>query len=156
MVLLASIAAITAVYGLSLFDELRAASRQTSCAAAALTESATSASEALWSEATDDPGDSTISLARSHRDGIERVEGSMSLAFAANEAQKSLHVPLWPPLATEPSVECELEGLDGRVRVALAKRHGFRIDVRLPEAPDEPLHGTLRFVATASCASAAA
>jgi len=97
-----------------------------------------------------------VSLLRSTVGGAERIEGSMAIEFAAGELSKTLHVPLWPPLAAEPTVECRLEGLEGRVRVPLAKRHGFRIEIRLPEGCDEPLAGTLQFIATAACHSAAA
>ncbi len=97
-----------------------------------------------------------VSLLRSTIGGAERIEGSMAIEFAAGELTKTLHVPLWPPLAAEPAVECRLEGLEGRVRVPLAKRHGFRIEIRLPEGCDEPLAGTLQFIATAACHAAAA
>lgn len=97
-----------------------------------------------------------ISLHRQSLGDVERIEGAMALEFGARELTKMVHVPLWPPLASEPAVECQLEGLDGRVRVPLAKRHGFRIEVRLPEECDEPLAGTLRFTATAACRAAAA
>lgn len=103
-----------------------------------------------------EPAHNGITLVRSTRGCTERVEGSMSLEFEANESLKTLHVPLWPPLSGDPHVECELEGLEGRVRVPLAKRHGFRIEVRLPESIDEPLAGTLRFVATVACRTSAA
>ncbi|MDQ3332341.1 MAG: hypothetical protein M3552_17110 [Planctomycetota bacterium] len=103
-----------------------------------------------------EPQEYGIRFNRSARGGTERVEGSMSLEFAANEAVKTLHVPLWPPLDGDPAVECKLDGLDGRVRVPLAKRHGLRIEVRLPDAVDEPLAGTLRFVATAIRSTSAA
>jgi hypothetical protein len=99
---------------------------------------------------------SRVSLMRSAAGGTERIEGSLAIEFEVHEQAKTLHVPLWPPLEAEPAVECRLEGLDGRVRVPLAKRHGFRIEVRLPEACDEPLAGTLKFTATAACRSAAA
>ena len=102
------------------------------------------------------PSGSRVSLIRSTERGTERIEGSMAIDFDAHELTKTLHVPLWPPLAAEPTVECRLDGLDGRIRVPLAKRHGFRIEVRLPEGCDEPLSGTLRFTATAVSQSAAA
>ena len=67
--------------------------------------------------------------------------------IAAGQTVQTLHVPVWPPLSGEPDVRCELEGLDGRVRVALAKPYGLRLEIRLVEPIDEPLSGAVRFVA---------
>ena len=46
--------------------------------------------------------------------------------------------------------------ISGIFTLKFLKRHGFRIEVRLPEECDEPLAGTLRFTATAACRAAAA
>jgi hypothetical protein len=48
-----------------------------------------------------------------------------------------------------------LEGIEGRVRVPLAKPYGFRMEVRVPEAIDEPLAGIVRFFAESRTTEAA-
>jgi len=93
---------------------------------------------------------------RSTRDGLQIVEGTLRFDVPAGECVQTLHVPLWPPLDGAPAVTCELDGLDGRVRVPLAKPYGFRIEVRLPEPVDEPLSGAVRFVAECPAAANAA
>lgn len=160
LTVLACLAAVAAVIGFS--DRGSAAVTVSSVAAepSAASDAPMAQSElaeALSADA-EDPVVSfgCISLHRQSVGNVERIEGAMALEFGARELTKTVHVPLWPPLASEPAVECQLEGLDGRVRVPLAKRHGFRIEVRLPEACDEPLAGTLRFTATAECRAAAA
>lgn len=95
------------------------------------------------------PADDALRLVRSVAEGVEHLEGRIRFETAAGETSRTLHVPLWPPLPASPSVACELEGIEGRVRVPFAKPHGFRIEVRLPEAVDEPLSGVVRF--TAEC-----
>lgn len=95
-----------------------------------------------------------LRLLRSVRDGRQTVEGTMRFEVPAGEAAHTLHVPLWPPLPGAPAVRCELDGIDGRVRVPVAKPYGLRIEIRLPEPVDEPLAGVVRF--TAECAPGAA
>ena len=90
---------------------------------------------------------------------IQRVEGvqlsgRLSFELPAGETLRTLHVPLWPPLEFDPQVTCSLDEIDGRVRVTLAKRYGLRIEVRLPEAVDEPLTGVVRFTARPLIAAA--
>ncbi|MGC1272306.1 MAG: hypothetical protein WBC44_01260 [Planctomycetaceae bacterium] len=105
------------------------------------------------SQKSDDP---LVKLVRTNAAGGERITGSIRFETAPGETAKTLHVPLWPPLTGVPSVQCELNGIDGRVSVPYAKSHGFRIEVRLPEAVDEPLEGAVRFVAECEESSAAA
>lgn len=95
-----------------------------------------------------------LRLLRSVREGRQTVEGTMRFEVPAGEAAHTLHVPLWPPLPGEPAVRCELDGIEGRVRVPVAKPYGLRIEVRVPEPVDEPLAGVVRF--TAECAAGAA
>jgi hypothetical protein len=97
-----------------------------------------------------------LRLSRSAAGGRERIDGLLRFEVPAGDVAAILHVPLWPPLAGDPVVTCELEELDGRVRVPLAKAHGFRIEVRIPEPVDEPLEGVVRFTAECREASAAA
>jgi len=104
----------------------------------------------------DDPRDAQIELVRTADGTCDRIAGAIRFDLDAGETFKTLHVPLWPSLAAEPMVRCDLEGLDGRVSVPYAKPHGFRIEVRLPEAIDEPLEGVVRFVAECPARSVAA
>lgn len=97
-----------------------------------------------------------VTFTRSDTDAGDRIAGSIRFETASGETAKTLHVPLWPPLAGVPSVQCELTGIEGRVSVPYAKSHGFRIEVRLPEAVDEPMEGTVQFVAECVETSAAA
>ena len=94
------------------------------------------------------PEEPRASLVRSIHDGTESLEGLIRFEIPAGETVQVLHVPVWPPLAGEPAVTCDLEEIEGRVRVPVAKSHGFRIEVRVPEAIDEPLAGAVRFAAT--------
>lgn len=86
-----------------------------------------------------------VELVRSVEGSTEQVRGTLRFVANPGETATTLHVPLWPPLAGVPHVQCELEGIDGRATVPHAKPHGFRIEVRLPEPVDEPLDGTVRF-----------
>jgi hypothetical protein len=101
-------------------------------------------------------GEPSLELRRSTAQDGERVAGRIRFEADAGETTKVLHVPLWPPLAGPPNVCCELEGVEGRVRVPLAKANGFRIEVRLTEVSDEPVSGAVRFTAVCRAASAAA
>lgn len=104
----------------------------------------------------DHANDAQVELVRTANGTCDRVAGAIHFDLDAGETLKTLHVPLWPSLAGEPKVRCDLEGLDGRVSVPYAKPHGFRIEVRLPEAIDEPLEGVVRFVAECPIRSVAA
>lgn len=96
-----------------------------------------------------------LQLVRSTRHGRQVLKGQIRFEIPAGENVHVLHVPLWPPLDGDPVVTCELEEIEGRVRVPVAKPYGLRIEVRLPEPVDEPLEGAVRFVAEARAASAA-
>ncbi|HEX6985198.1 MAG TPA: hypothetical protein VF170_07460, partial [Planctomycetaceae bacterium] len=48
--------------------------------------------------------ETTVRLDRRMIDGRERLDGSIRFEIAAGETVKTLHVPLWPPLAAEPVV----------------------------------------------------
>lgn len=80
----------------------------------------------------------------------------MRFEIPAGDGAHTLHVPLWPPLAGEPAVTCELHEIDGRVQVPVTKPYGLRIEVRVPEPVDEPLAGVVRFVAECSAGAVAA
>ncbi len=86
---------------------------------------------------------------RSRRGDAVGLEGTLAVTVPAGEQVHAVHVPLWPPLPSDPVVQCELTDLEGRVRVTLAKSYGLRLEIRLSEAIDEPLDGELRFIARA-------
>ena len=57
--------------------------------------------------------------------------GVEDFGTAAGESQRSLHLPIAPPLAAAPQVECEPLD-DGQVEVTVGACHayGVRLDVR--------------------------
>ena len=78
------------------------------------------------------------------------LEGSLSFEMPPGESVHSLHIPIWPALPATPIVECDIEGFDGRVRVALSAPHGLRLEVRATEVSSVPRTGLVCFQAFAS------
>jgi hypothetical protein len=71
--------------------------------------------------------------------GDEAVYGTVRADFAAGQRTATLHVGFCPPLAREPAIEAEpVDFPEARVKVVQALAHGARLDVRLPEAAEEP------------------
>lgn len=95
-------------------------------------------------------------IVRKKFDGTVTLEGCLTFEFAVGETVKLLHVPVWPSLPSPPNVQTTLEGVEGRVRVPLTRPYGFRIEIRLSEALDEPAEGILHFVANCRTSLAAA
>lgn len=84
------------------------------------------------------------------------IEGMMSFDIPPGESIHQLHIPFWPLLPGIPEVECEVDGLDARLRVPLAAAHGLRIEVRAAQASDATRQGILHVSAYASSSRAAA
>ena len=93
------------------------------------------------------PGEFSSTLVRSRQGSEVVLRGRLAFSVPAGEQVHAVHVPLWPPLPSDPQVECDLAGLEGRVRVTLAKAYGLRVEIRLTEPVDEPLDGGLSFTA---------
>lgn len=104
------------------------------------------------------PDDSDVSQSITRRAvGSDcHVEGMLNFEIPSGETVHQLHIPFWPVLPGIPEVECEIDGLEARLRVPLAAAHGLRIEVRAAQASNTTRHGTLHFAAFASSASAAA
>lgn len=78
----------------------------------------------------------TIRLERTTDEfGGEMIEGTGTAMFAVGQKRAHLHIPLSPPMAGVPLVECEPVGSESvRTRVAARQPYGIRIEVRRTEA----------------------
>ena len=78
----------------------------------------------------------TIRLERTTDEfGGEMIEGAAIATFAIGQKRVNLHIPLSPPLAGVPVVECEQAGEESlRLRVPVRQPYGFRIEARRTEA----------------------
>ena len=89
--------------------------------------------------------------------GVETVEGSMQVAFAAGERQQVLHLSFCPPLPGVPTVECEvLDEAPVDVRVGAAHPYGARIEARREGEATRLLATDIGFTAKASAVDRAA
>lgn len=88
-------------------------------------------------------------LRRRSENGAEVVEGTFRVEFAPGQKQAALHVPLIPPLAAPPSVECCATDGALRVKVAAAYCYGVRIEARRGEPADGQLTALVSLVASA-------
>lgn len=85
-------------------------------------------------------------------DGVEQIEGSIRVSFAARQRAASVHVPFSPPFAAVPQVECETVGDDpARWKLSVVYAYGMRVDLKR-ESSDEPAEIELAYSAT--CESA--
>lgn len=75
------------------------------------------------------------------------LEGTLGFEMPPGETVHTLHVPIWPALSATPLVECDIEGFDGRVRVALSAPHGLRLEVRANDPSPLPRPGLVCFQA---------
>ncbi|MEZ6032319.1 MAG: hypothetical protein R3C17_04445 [Planctomycetaceae bacterium] len=70
--------------------------------------------------------------------GGEMIEGTIRVFFDVGQKRAHLHVPLSPPLAGLPEVECEAVSDDSvRCKVAVRQPYGIRIEARRSEASQE-------------------
>jgi hypothetical protein len=73
----------------------------------------------------------TQRIVRRRTPGGDFVEALLRVAFQPGEREVALHIPLWPALATTPTVECEpLDDSAVEPRVTVAQTYGVRIEVR--------------------------
>lgn len=64
-------------------------------------------------------------------DGVEEIEGSMRVMFAAGQRTVSIHIPFSPPFAVAPQVECELlSEEDVRWKVSVVYPYGIRVELK--------------------------
>lgn len=94
------------------------------------------------------PASEVVRLERSEDAfGGVMIEGIARAVFAAGQKRVNLQIPLSPPLAGVPDVECEPAGHEPlRARVALRQPYGLRIEVRRSEA-SQPLEAEISFSA---------
>lgn len=89
-------------------------------------------------------------------DGVEQIEGTIRVAFAAGQRAVSIHVPFSPPFASVPQVACETIGDEPtRWKVSVVYAYGMRIDVKR-EASDQPLEIELSYSAICESTSSEA
>jgi hypothetical protein len=106
--------------------------------------------------ATDDP---TVSLQMTRRaaGGGETIEITTRLTFLPGERQVSVHLPIAPPLASVPEVECEpVEASDVELSIGAVYAYGVRIDAKRPLPVDAPLATTIAILLRAALAERAA
>lgn len=85
--------------------------------------------------------------------GVDQIEGSIRVSFAAGQRAASVHVPFSPPFAAVPQVECEAIGDDPvRWKVSVVYAYGMRVELKR-EFNDEP--GDIELSYSAVCESAA-
>ncbi|MBM3970535.1 MAG: hypothetical protein FJ302_11825 [Planctomycetes bacterium] len=86
-------------------------------------------------------------------DGVEQIEGSIRVSFAAGQRTAAVHVPFSPPFVAVPQVECETVGEEpARWKLSVVYAYGMRVDLKR-EATDGPAEIELAYSAT--CASTA-
>jgi hypothetical protein len=70
--------------------------------------------------------------------GGEMIEGTIRVFFDVGQKRAHLHIPLSPPLAGLPEVECEAVSDDSvRCKVAVRQPYGIRIEARRSDASQE-------------------
>jgi hypothetical protein len=85
-----------------------------------------------------DPGVSQHITRRNTPDGLDCLEALLRISFSAGEREAIVHLPLHPPLAGPPEVECEpLDDADLTFKVTTAQPYGVRIEVRRGSGYDE-------------------
>ena len=71
-------------------------------------------------------------------DGVEEIEGSVRVQFAAGQRIVSVHVPFSPPFAVAPQVECELvSDEEVRSKVSVVYPYGIRIELKRSRSDSE-------------------
>lgn len=74
--------------------------------------------------------DTTQWMSRSRVDGMDVVEGSFRVRFAAGQRLAPVHLPFSPPLADTPELECEpADDSELRFRTTAVHAYGVRIEV---------------------------
>ncbi|MBW3540992.1 MAG: hypothetical protein KY476_12035 [Planctomycetes bacterium] len=64
-------------------------------------------------------------------DGVDRLEGAVTVSFAGGLKTAAAHIPVWPPFNSPPEVECEpVAAVPVEATVAAVHTYGFRIDLR--------------------------
>ena len=116
---------------------------------------ATDSPAELNAEAESDFETAWLRLARVRRDGFDVLEGTLTVEFAAGESAKTVHLPVWPPFAGEPEVECECDDDTVRVRPLAAKSHGLSLEVRRGGSAKKPSAAEVAFAAMAPLTEAA-
>ncbi len=67
----------------------------------------------------------------SNRQGQEEISGRFRGEFLEGQTLVPLHLPIWPPLATTPKIECLPENRANiRVRVVTAQPYGVRLELK--------------------------
>jgi hypothetical protein len=83
--------------------------------------------------------------------GFESVRGTLRADFAVGQRHATLYAGFCPPLASAPDVEFELtEGPDAVVKLVQALPQGVELELRMPEAAEEPCSVTVELVAKPS------
>jgi hypothetical protein len=73
----------------------------------------------------------TQRIVRRRTSGGDIVEALLRVAFQPGEREIALHIPLWPAMATTPTVDCEpLDDSAVETRVTVVQTYGVRIEVR--------------------------
>lgn len=86
---------------------------------------------------TESPKETASHVDRHLEDGVETVEGVLSVSFEAGQKRANLHIPFSPPLSAAPEIECESVGdEDVKLKVAVAQPWGVRVEVRRMTADD--------------------
>ncbi|GAB4143081.1 MAG: hypothetical protein Tsb009_13900 [Planctomycetaceae bacterium] len=80
----------------------------------------------------------------------EIIRGTVTVEFQPGQKVSVVHLPFSPPFDEAPQLECEGEGeYDVRIRQAVVKSYGARLDVRRSDGIDEPAKIAVAYAATA-------
>lgn len=72
---------------------------------------------------------------KSSSDGIDRIQGGVTLDFPAGIKTLTYHLPFSPPLPSVPTIECEqVGGSPVRVKEAFCRTYGARLEIRRAHA----------------------
>ena len=81
-------------------------------------------------------------------DGTEAIRGELTAEFATGERQTTLYVAFCPPFERLPQIEANIaDDSDATVKVAQFLHNGAQLEVRLPDAAEEPFRVTVELYA---------
>ena len=81
--------------------------------------------------------------------GNEVIYGTLRADFHKGQRTAVLHVGFCPPLPYLPEIEADaLPGTPARLKIVQALAHGARLDVKLPETPEDDCHLWIDMAAT--------
>ncbi len=81
-------------------------------------------------------------------DGREAIRGELTAEFTTGERQTTIYVAFCPPFERLPQIEANIaDDSDATVKIAQFLHNGAQLEVRLPDAAEEPFRVTVELYA---------